>query len=191
MVTARSFLYQSRPGDARNAFRNSSSLLFALRLPEPLHQFLGEVGREFHHGACQRAESRLGFAATASASASTPAWRGLRRSSARPASVGSRVDLDAAALAMGHAIAAAPHKGLLPDRLRKFHPLDAAQAAHFTSPLLKIANLATSCPPALALRSPANRRGTRTCVFANRENVGRVDHPEHHAQARPKVERRL
>jgi hypothetical protein len=70
--------------------------------------------------------------------------------------------------------------------LRKFHPLDAAQAAHFTSPLLKIANLATSCPPALALRSPANRRGTRTCVFANRENVGRVDHPEHHAQARPK-----
>jgi hypothetical protein len=22
--------------------------------------------------------------------------------------------------------------------------------------------------------------------FANRENVGRVDHPEHHAQARPK-----
>src|SRR5882672_9753777 len=45
--------------------------------------------------------------------------------------------------------------------------------------------------PALALRSPANRRGTRTCVFANRENVGRVDHPEHHAQARPKVERRL
>src|SRR5712671_3996739 len=146
MVTARSFLYQSRPGDARNTFRNSSSLLFALRLPEPLHQFLGEVGREFHHGACQRAESRLGFAATASASASTPAWRGLRRSSARPASVGSRVDLDAAALAMGHAIAAAPHKGLLPDRLRKFHPLDAAQAAHFTSPLLKIANLATSCP---------------------------------------------
>jgi hypothetical protein len=23
-------------------------------------------------------------------------------------------------------------------------------------------------------------------AFANRENVGRVDHPEHHAQARPK-----
>src|SRR5260370_38902862 len=40
--------------------------------------------------------------------------------------------------------------------------------------------------PALALRSPATRRGTRTCVFANRENVGRVDHPEHHTQARPK-----
>jgi enoyl-CoA hydratase/carnithine racemase len=99
MVTAHSCLYQSRPGDARNIFRNSSSLLFALRLPEPLHQFLGEVGREFHHGACQRAKRRLGFAATASASASTPAWRGLRRSSARPASVGSRVDLDAAALA--------------------------------------------------------------------------------------------
>jgi hypothetical protein len=29
---------------------------------------------------------------------------------------GPRVDLDAAALAMGHAVAAAPHKGLLPDR---------------------------------------------------------------------------
>jgi hypothetical protein len=29
---------------------------------------------------------------------------------------GARVDLDAAALAMGHAVAAAPHKGLLPDR---------------------------------------------------------------------------
>jgi hypothetical protein len=29
-------------------------------------------------------------------------------------------------------------------------------------------------------------KATRTCVFANRENVGRVDHPEHHAQARPK-----
>jgi len=36
----------------------------------------------------------------------------------RPAGddAGSRVDLDAAALAMGHAVAAAPHKGLLPDR---------------------------------------------------------------------------
>jgi hypothetical protein len=31
----------------------------------------------------------------------------------------------------------------------------------------------------------------RACVFADRENVGRVDHPEHHAQARPKMERRL
>ena len=39
-------------------------------------------------------------------------------------------------------------------------------------------------------RSSCRGRG-RTCVFANRENVGRVDHPEHHAQARPKVERRL
>jgi hypothetical protein len=29
---------------------------------------------------------------------------------------GPRVDLDATALAMGHAVAAAPHKGLLPDR---------------------------------------------------------------------------
>jgi hypothetical protein len=29
---------------------------------------------------------------------------------------GARVDLDAATLAMGHAVAAAPHKGLLPDR---------------------------------------------------------------------------
>jgi hypothetical protein len=29
---------------------------------------------------------------------------------------GGRVDLDAGALAMGHAVAAAPHKGLLPDR---------------------------------------------------------------------------
>ena len=29
---------------------------------------------------------------------------------------GARVDLDAAALAMGHAVGAAPHKGLLPDR---------------------------------------------------------------------------
>src|SRR5258707_15296285 len=33
---------------------------------------------------------------------------------------------------------------------------------------------------------PATRRATRTCVSANPENVGRVDHPEHHAQARPK-----
>jgi hypothetical protein len=57
-----------------------------------------------------------------------------------------RVDLDAAALAMGHAVAAAPHKGLLPDRWRKFHPLDATQAAHFTSPLYEIANLTASCP---------------------------------------------
>ena len=31
--------------------------------------------------------------------------------------------------------------------------------------------------PALALKSPPNRRRTRTCAFANRENVGRVDHP--------------
>ena len=45
--------------------------------------------------------------------------------------------------------------------------------------------------PAIALRSPATRRGTCTCVFANRENVGRVDHPEHHAQVTPRVERRL
>jgi hypothetical protein len=45
--------------------------------------------------------------------------------------------------------------------------------------------------PAFALRSSATKRGTCTCVFANRENVGPVDHPEHHAQARPKVERRL
>jgi hypothetical protein len=39
---------------------------------------------------------------------------------------------------------------------------------------------------ALSCRGCATRRDTRTCVFANREDVGRVDHPEHHAQARPK-----
>jgi hypothetical protein len=39
---------------------------------------------------------------------------------------------------------------------------------------------------ALALRSPATSLGTHTCVFANRVDVGGVDHPEHYAQAKPK-----
>jgi len=43
-----------------------------------------------------------------------------------------------------------------------------------------------SCPQRSRSGHPATRRATRTCVFANPENVGRVDHPEHHAQARPK-----
>jgi hypothetical protein len=40
--------------------------------------------------------------------------------------------------------------------------------------------------PALALRSPCDPMRYTPLRFANRENVGRVDHPEHHAQARPK-----
>jgi hypothetical protein len=53
-----------------------------------------------------------------------------------------------------------------------------------------------SCPSCALSFGPTGGRSSyrgrgRNCVFANRENVGRVDHPEHHAQARPKVERRL
>jgi hypothetical protein len=40
--------------------------------------------------------------------------------------------------------------------------------------------------PALALRPPCDPMRYTPLRFANRENVGRVDHPEHHAQARPK-----
>src|SRR5450631_2937007 len=128
MVTAHSFLYQSRPGDARNTFRNSSSPASCSRCASR-NRFTSSSARSganfvmalvsalkvvsvCGNGGCFSFDACLARMASIFCQTRVGSPE-AGRDDVLIDDAGARVDLDAAALAVGHAVAAAPHKGLL------------------------------------------------------------------------------